>query len=262
MEGIQQAANLILQSHYAVALTGAGISTPSGIPDFRSPGSGLWEKYNPMVVASIDSFCHNPMRFYDWITPLAEKLLAAQPNPAHHALVQLEQLGILKSVITQNIDLLHSKAGSKTVYEVHGHIRTATCMRCHYRIRGEEVLNRLLQAAGANLKAKEQLVRCPQCDGIIKPDVVLFGEALPMRVIRAATTETTRCDLLLVAGSSLEVYPVADLPRQASANGAKLIIIDYEATTYDRMANVAIHGDVAEVLPKILEAVEAKHHDR
>lgn len=249
---IQKAATLISQSKYAVALTGAGFSTPSGIPDFRSADSGLWERHDPMVVASLIGFRHRPDLFYQWLAPLARTLINANPNPAHYALVKLETLGILKSIITQNIDLLHSKAGSNTVYEVHGHIREATCIHCFSVYPAEPLLQEYLDSDG------KEILRCSKCNGVLKPNVILFGEQLPAQVFNAAQQQIRQCDMIIVAGSSLEVYPVADMPRQARAGGAKMVIINYSDTDYDLIADVAIHGDVADILPRIVQAVEAK----
>lgn len=248
---IARAAELLQKSEYAVALTGAGISTPSGIPDFRSAESGLWEKHDPMVVASIMSFKLHPEAFYDWVRPLARVLIEAQPNPAHHALAHLEELGILKSVITQNIDTLHSRAGSRNVHEVHGHLREATCIECFTVYPAESLIQDFLH------DESKTVLRCEKCGGVLKPNVILFGEQLPVRVLQAASRDTRQCDVMLIVGSSLEVYPVADLPRQARAGGARLILVDYEQTAYDKMADVVIHGDAAQVLPRIVEAVEA-----
>ena len=211
---VENAANLLLNAKYAVALTGAGISTPSGIPDFRSPTSGLWEQHDPMAVASIHGFTQAPKQFYEWVRPLAQLMLDAKPNPAHFALAQLEKWGKLKSVITQNIDMLHTRAGSTTVYEVHGHMRTATCLDCKRSIDGEALLQEFL--------AQSDIVvpHCKHCNGLLKPDTILFGELLPRAILQAAESDAAKCDVMLVAGTALEVYPVADLPRQAVANGA------------------------------------------
>jgi NAD-dependent deacetylase len=240
---VKQAVAYLKQSNYAVALTGAGISTPSGIPDFRSPASGLWDNVDPMEVASIYGFTHNPNAFFDWIYPLAQLIRQAEPNPAHQALAHLEQHGPLQAVITQNIDLLHSRAGSQTVYEVHGHLREATCQSCRHKLSTTDIFPQFL--------ATKKMPCCPLCDGVLKPDVVLFGELLPMRVMRAAQAETQRCDLMLVAGSSLAVAPAGDLPQQAKMAGARLIIVNYEETHVDFMADVIIRADVAEILPRL-----------
>jgi NAD-dependent deacetylase len=242
---MDEAADLIRQSRYMVALTGAGHSTASGIPDFRSPASGLWEKADPMLVASIWSFRLQPKRFFDWIRPLVRTMLDAQPNPAHFALAELERRGILKAVITQNIDNLHQRAGSQRVLELHGHMRQATCVRCYRVVPTEPLMERILDG---------QVPHC-ECGGVLKPNVILFGEQLPVRVFNEARAEMKRCDLLLVAGSSLEVIPAADLPYLALTSGAKGIIVNLQATDFDRHAQVVIHGDVTEILPKIVEAL-------
>lgn len=246
MEAIQQAAALLAKSEYAIALTGAGISTPSGIPDFRSHDSGLWEHHDPMVVASLIGFRHRPDLFYQWLSPLAHKLVNAKPNPAHLALAQLEAAGILKAVVTQNIDLLHSKAGSRTVFEVHGHIREATCIQCFKMYPAEPLLKEFIASED------KKVLYCPSCNGVLKPNVILFGEQLPLQVFNAAQQQVRRCDLIIVVGSSLEVYPVADMPRQARAHGAKLIMVNFSKTDYDPIADVTIHGDAAEILPRLV----------
>lgn len=243
---IARAAELVRSSRYLVALTGAGHSTASGIPDFRSPESGLWETANPMLVASLWSFRLNPKTFYNWVRPLAKTLASAQPNPAHVALAELERRGILKVVITQNIDSLHQKAGSQRVLELHGHMRSATCIRCYNQVTAEPVLEQFL------LDGK--VPHC-QCGGVLKPDVILFGEQLPIRIYNAAVAEVRRCDLMLVAGSSLEVTPAADLPFIAVESGAKVILVNLQPTGFDHCAEVVIHGDVAEVLPRLVALV-------
>jgi NAD-dependent deacetylase len=240
---VGKAIDLLRQARHAVALTGAGISTPSGIPDFRSPGSGVWEDVDPMAVASIYAFRNRPEAFYEWLRPLADLLGQAQPNLAHVALAQLEAYGPLKCVITQNIDALHGRAGSKNIYEVHGHLRQATCLECRHQYDARPFLE-AFTASGT-------LPICPDCAGVLKPDVVLFGEALPFREIQAAQREAAGCDLMLVVGSSLEVTPVADLPRLTRQSGARLIIVNFTETYADAWADVVIHADVAEVLPEL-----------
>lgn len=250
-ERIERAANMIRHSHYLVAFTGAGHSTPSGIPDFRSPDSGLWEKYNPMLVASIWAFRLNPKSFYDWIRPMVEGLLNARPNPGHMALADLEAMGFLKAVITQNIDNLHQRAGSRRVLELHGHMRAATCIRCYKEVPVDPVLTQNV------LDGK--MPHCV-CGGVLKPNVILFGEQLPIRVYNQAVAEARRCDLILVAGSSLEVTPAADIPFLAVQSGAAGIIVNLQPTAFDSRADVVIHGDVAQVLPRLVKAV-AKAQD-
>ncbi len=243
---IARAAELLRQAHYAVAMTGAGHSTPSGIPDFRSPESGLWAQVNPMAVASIFAFRQDPQAFYDWIRPLARLMIKAQPNPAHYALARLEAAGRLKSVITQNIDGLHQKAGSQRVYEVHGHMRQATCVRCYRVVPADSLIEQFLK--------RGEVPHC-SCGGVMKPNVILFGEQLPLQVLTAAQQDARACDLMLVAGSSLEVEPAASLPLMALGHGARLIIVNYQPTYLDERADVVIHADVAEVLPRIAEMV-------
>jgi NAD-dependent deacetylase len=245
---LERAAEMLAASQHAVVLTGAGHSTRSGIPDFRSPGSGLWERVDPMEVASMDGFRRNPKAFYDWIRPLVKQMMEAQPNPAHYALAELEDLGVLKAVITQNIDELHHRAGSKHVLELHGSVRTATCTRC-----GEQLPTAEMWPA---FVASGQLPHCPHCSGLLKPDVVLFGEVLPVHVMEEALQESERCDVMLVAGSSLEVYPAADLPLQAVQAGAQAIIVNYQPTYMDARAAVVIHEDVALILPQIAAQVK------
>ncbi|MBE7474488.1 MAG: RNA polymerase subunit sigma [Anaerolineae bacterium] len=244
---IQHAAGLIASARGVVAMTGAGISTPSGIPDFRSPDSGLWDQADPLEVASIFAFRHNPQRFYNWVRPLALSLLEARPNPAHYALAALEQEGKLKAIITQNIDNLHSKASSKTVYELHGHLRTVTCTRC-FAVEDSA-------AAFAKFMRDGQVPR-HTCGGVLKPNVILFGEPLPIRELVLAQEAIKEADLLLIAGSSLEVAPASDLPQLALENKAKLIIINYQPTYLDARAAVVIRADVAEALPRIVELVK------
>ncbi len=243
---IQKAAELIANAHNIVALTGAGISTPSGIPDFRSPDSGVWEKSNPMKVASIYGFRQNPQDFYDWIRPLADLLFKAEPNPAHRALARLEQQGKLKTVITQNIDNLHQKAGSNIVFELHGHLRAFTCLKCQQNEEAGSIINKFMQDGQTPIH---------HCGGVLKPDVILFGEELPMQEFVSAKLTLEQADLVIVTGSSLEVAPAAGLPSVALRHGAKLIIINDQPTYLDSQADIVIRGDVAEVLPQIVESV-------
>lgn len=243
---IEEAVALLAQSKHAVALTGAGISTPSGIPDFRSPDSGFWEKVDPFQVASIYGFSRRPQDFYDWIHPLTKLTRAARPNAAHLALAELEKKGPLQSIITQNIDMLHSKAGSETVYEIHGHMREMTCMRCYHVFEAGPFIDLFLESRVVPL--------CTHCQGVLKPNVILFGEQLPVRVLERAKQQTRTCDVMIVVGSSLVVAPVCDLPLEAVRNGARLIIVNFEETYADQYADVVIHADVVEVLPQLATA--------
>jgi NAD-dependent deacetylase len=240
---VARAIELLRQAKSVVALTGAGISTPSGIPDFRSPDSGVWEQVDPMEVASIYAFRHNPTAFFNWIRPLATTILNAEPNPAHLALASLEANGRLRATITQNIDMLHTRAGSQTVFEVHGSLRHATCQGCHTEVDGLP----LLQA----LATTGQVPRCPSCDAILKPNVILFGELLPALTMHLAQQAAKQCDLMLVAGSSLETAPAGDLPLLAKRAGAHLIVVNLGPTHMDKEADLLFREDVAELLPQL-----------
>lgn len=245
---IQKASQLVKEAEYPVALTGAGISTPSGIPDFRSPGSGIWTKYSPMEVASLSAFRYYPLKFYDWIRPFVKSLFLAEPNLAHIALARLEEGNHLRSVITQNIDALHQKAGSSTVIEVHGTYQTLTCLGCYRQVQAtDQFLEDFLE--------KEENPHCPHCGNLLKPDIILYEEQLPSQTWRRARQEVMNCDLLLVLGSTLTVTPVCDLPLIALGRGAKLIILNRTNTHLDHLADVFIQGDLEELLPKIADKV-------
>jgi NAD-dependent deacetylase len=241
------ASELIRATRYRVVLTGAGISTPSGIPDFRSEGSGLWTQYDPLEVASLTGFRHNPERFFDWMRPLTRKIAHAQPNPAHIALASLEQAGWIQAVITQNIDGLHQRAGSRLIYEVHGTCQSLTCISCYQQFNAEAYLEPYIEEGA--------IPHCPHCQHVLKPDVILFEEQLPVRTWLLAQDACRKCDLILVAGSSLEVFPVANLPYDAVQNDAKLIIINQTPTFLDPRAAVLLRGDVSVVLPQLVREV-------
>jgi len=242
-ERIQQAAGLLSESKYAVALTGAGISTPSGIPDFRSPNSGLWKNADPFESASIYAFRRRPQDFYDWIHPLARLIFEARPNAAHLALAQLEARGILKGIITQNVDMLHGRAGSTTVHEVHGHLREVTCMRCYSIYPAAGYLDKFV--------ANGEVPYCEACGGVLKPNVILIGEQLPVSVVNQARRQIKSCDLMLIAGSLLAMAPAGDLPLLALEHGARIVVINFEPTHIDSAADVVIRGDVVDVIPEI-----------
>jgi NAD-dependent deacetylase len=226
-----------------VALTGAGVSTHSGIPDFRSPGSGLWQKVDPFEAASIFAFRRKPEAFFEWIAPMARCIVEAQPNGAHLALAQMEAAGCLRAIITQNIDGLHQRAGSQQVSEVHGHLREATCVRCYSVFPTGPFIQRFLDEG--------KFPACPHCGNLLKPNVILYGEQLPALAMQEAQRQIRRCDLVLVAGSSLEVAPVSELPRLAHEHGAHLIIVNMQPTYLDDQSDVTIHDDVADILPQM-----------
>lgn len=244
---VQRAAALLRTSQRAVALTGAGISTPSGIPDFRSARSGLWERDNPMEVASLPVFRRRPERFYGWLRPLAAAMWQAKPNPAHRALAALEAAGKLRAVITQNIDGLHQAAGSQNVLELHGSLRELSCPKCFTRFPVEGFITPFLENGALPL--------CRECHAVLKPGIVLFEELLPADVWAQAEVYSRECDLMLVVGSSLEVFPAASLPEYAVEAGARLIINNLTPTYLDADAELVLHADLAEVLPKIAAAV-------
>lgn len=243
---IRCAADIIRSSRSTVVLTGAGISTPSGIPDFRSPNNGIWENYDPFEVASLSAFRYDPERFYGWLRGLASRMLDALPNPAHFSLARMEQAGIVHTIITQNIDSLHQRAGSRSVLEIHGSMSSMTCIGCYKTTDAAAYVGPYLE--------RGEIPHC-DCGSVLKPDLVLMGEQLPVRTWLKAQEASTNCDLMIVAGSSLEVLPVAGLPMRAVENGAHLILINRSTTYLDVRADVVLHEDVAEVIPAIVDMV-------
>jgi NAD-dependent deacetylase len=226
-------AELIRANQPCVALTGAGASTESGIPDFRS-ASGIWKQYDPYDVASIDAFERDPERVWEFYGLRLDVLADAAPNRAHRALVQLEAGGFVQAVITQNVDRLHLAAGTRDLVEVHGSIGSAVCLACGRR---EEDVRPLLP-----------LPRCADCGAVLKPGVVMFGELLPREAIDRATALAQQAALLLVVGTSLEVWPVAGLPEETLAHGGALAIVNRDPTPYDARAALVVHGSAGEVL--------------
>jgi NAD-dependent deacetylase len=244
----RQLAGLIRESESTVALTGAGISVPSGIPDFRSPGEGLWEKVDPMEVAHIDAFRRDPARFWSFYRPRLHALGDVEPNDAHRVLAELERRELLDAVITQNIDRLHHRAGSERVIEVHGSIRTSSCQSCGSRFPLEDV---------EGLFDDEGVARCADCSAPVKPDVVLFGELLPADAMAEAESLASGADLMLCVGSSLEVHPVAGLPSTTLGRGGRIAVITKGPTPFDGDATVRMDGDVVADLNAVLEALQA-----
>ena len=242
----ERLAELIAEAERTVVLTGAGISVPSGIPDFRSPGTGMWENVDPMEVAHIDAFHRDTPRFWRFYRPRFEGLAAKAPNAAHEAVAELERRGLVQAVITQNIDRLHRAAGSRRVIEVHGSIETSSCTVCGSRF-GLDQVDGLFDDDG--------VATCSCCMGKVKPDVVLFGEFLPESAMDEATRLCEGADLLICIGSSLEVFPVAGLPSVALNRGARLAIVTQGPTPYDRDATVKLDGDVVDELTAVLAAL-------
>jgi NAD-dependent deacetylase len=240
-------AELILGADSTVALTGAGISVPSGIPDFRTPGTGLWQNVDPMEVAHIDVFRRDPERFWHFYGQRFQTLDTKEPNGAHHALVALERAGLLDAVITQNIDQLHERAGTRKLVEVHGTIAHSSCLWCGEQYALEEVRSR-------HERAHDGVPRC-DCERPLKPDVVLFGEYLPEDAIARAEQLAAGAGLMLCIGSSLEVYPVAQLPAMTLAAGGRVAIITQGPTQFDSRASVKLDGDVVDELAAVLSAL-------
>jgi NAD-dependent deacetylase len=243
----ERLAELLRDSRCAVVLTGAGVSVPSGIPDFRSPGSGLWENVDPMEVAHIDAWRRDPDRFWQFYGDRFASLFDKQPNEAHLALAELERRGLVRGVITQNVDRLHRKAGSTRLIEVHGSIEYSVCMDCRGKMSLESVMEQLRSTGGAP--------ECPSCVSPLKPDVVLFGELLPEQAMSEAEALALEADLMVCVGSSLEVYPVAGLPAITHGGGGRIALVTQGPTPYDADAEVKLAGDVVEELRAVLAAL-------
>jgi NAD-dependent deacetylase len=234
------------ESERTVVLTGAGVSVPSGIPDFRSPGTGIWEGVDPFEVATIDAFHRDTKRFWDFYRPRFEMLGDKRPNPAHEALAELERRGLVEAVVTQNVDRLHHRAGSRRVIEVHGSIGSSSCTACGASWPLEEV---------EALFDEDGIATCSGCTGKVKPDVVLFGELLPEAAMDEARELAAGAELMLCVGSSLEVYPVAGLPALTLEEGGRVAVITQGPTPYDGDAAVRMHGDVVDELTAVLDAL-------
>lgn len=249
--GVTRLAELIRGARSVVALTGAGISVPSGIPDFRTPRTGLWERVNPMEVAHIDAFRADPVRFWRFYGERFGSLGGKQPNGAHRALVALEERGLLDGVVTQNIDMLHRVAGTRELVEVHGSIATCSCPHC-----GDGAGSVELAEVRARLAADaEGVPRCADCRGPLKPDVVLFGEYLPQDALQRARELCEGAEVLLCVGSSLEVHPVAGLPSLTLGAGGAVAIVTAGPTPLDDIADVRLDGDVVAELEGLLAAL-------
>ena len=248
---IDKAAAFILESSRVVVFTGAGISTESGIPDFRSPG-GIWTKFDPDDFTIQKFMSSEKTRRMQWQMLAEGSLLKdAEPNQAHHAVAELEKLGKLTAVVTQNIDNLHQKAGNSPdkVFELHGNMKFVKCMGCDNRFPVEEILQRL---------SEEEIPGCQFCRGILKPDAVFFGESLPQKTLNDAIHHSRNCDLFIVIGSTLIVYPAAYMPMYAVESGAKLVIINLTSTPMDSKASVLITAKAGEAMGRIIEKVRSR----
>jgi NAD-dependent deacetylase len=220
---------------------------PSGIPDFRTPGKGIWEKVNPMEVAHIDAFRRSPDRFWQFYADRFSTLVDKRPNPAHEAIAELERRRIVRGVITQNVDRLHKMAGSRNVIEMHGSIEHCVCLECGGRVTLEDVIEILNRVPGAP--------ECAACIHPLKPDVVLFGEMLPAAAMAEAHALAAQADLMVCVGSSLEVFPVASLPGLTLESGGQVALVTQGPTPYDGDAELKLTGDVADELQAVLAAL-------
>jgi NAD-dependent deacetylase len=238
---VSRLAELIRKRQPCVVLTGAGISTESGIPDFRSP-TGIWAQFDPLEYGSIAAFRRDPVKVWSFYAPRFSMLTDAEPNAAHDALAALERAGFVHAIVTQNIDLLHERAGSRDVIEVHGSIRTSSCPGCGASYRLSEVVA---------LLEREPAPHCPECGTVLKPDVVFFGELLPEEAIDRAGSLAREASLLLVVGSSLEVYPVAGLPLETLEAGGSLAIVNRGSTPFDDRAELRIDASAGETLAAV-----------
>ena len=237
-------ADLINSSEFAVAFTGAGISTESGIPDYRSPGTGLWEKMDQSVV-SLGGFLRNPSAYYDYAVELHPVRSAAKPNPAHFLLAELEEKGALKGLITQNVDGLHHEAGSGLVHELHGSLRQAVCLDCSVLETMSDVMERVFSGQNPPL--------CRECGGVLKPNAVFFGEALPHVPWESSVELARSSDLFVAIGSSLQVSPASSLPDTALRAGAKLVILNLTPTPYDSEAALLVREKIGEFSSAVRE---------
>ena len=241
---IQRAAKDILHSKKTIAFTGAGISVESGIPDFRG-AEGLWQKYDPEEYAHIQAFYSNPDKVWLMLKDMFSLIMTAKPNPAHIGLAELERMGLLSSIVTQNVDGLHQAAGSKNVIEFHGTHRTLSCLKCSTKIEG------------ASLKLEDLPPRCSRCSSLLKPDVVFFGEPIPWEAQITSFKESKSCSAVLVIGTSAVVYPAATIPITAKERGAIVIEINMEPTPLtDQIADYLICGSAGEIVPAIVEEVK------
>lgn len=250
MESIARAADILSRSKSVVVFTGAGISTESGIPDFRSPG-GLWDRYDPAEF-TYQNYVANPKhreRYWQMGLEIYPVITTAEPNAAHRAVAELERRGVVRAVITQNIDGLHQRAGSspERVIEIHGTALTIVCLSCGARTPREEAQRRVV--------AGEPDPACLDCGGVLKPATISFGQAMPERETALAFEHAERCDAFLVIGSSLVVYPAAYLPKRAVEAGARLVIVNLEATPYDSIADVVLRGKAGESMSALLRAL-------
>jgi len=246
-EEVREAAKTILAARYAIALTGAGMSVESGIPPFRGPG-GLWTKYGEPPMNGFQRFMADPKtaweeRLSKRNDELYKPLAVAKPNPGHLALVELEQLGVLRFVITQNVDDLHKQAGQKALAEIHGNWTLIRCLDCHTRFHGDAISLEKLPPS------------CPRCEGLLKSDTVSFGEPIPVDVLNQCAEESSRADLVIVAGTSATVYPAAGFAFEVKQRGGTLIEVNLYESEITRICDLSLRGGSADVLPRLVQAV-------
>ena len=243
-EEIVKAAEIVLKSKFVIALTGAGISAESGIPTFRGK-DGLWNKYRPDELASPEGFAMDPKRVWEWYNWRIKLVLSAEPNPGHIALAELEKLGVLKGLITQNVDDLHERAGSRNIVKLHGRILRARCTRCDY---WEDVK-----------KPYDELPpRCPKCGNLLRPDVVWFGEPIPSRELSRAYELVERADCILVVGTSAMVMPAGAFPSMVKRNNGCVVEINPDETHVSMFADVSIREKAGVALPKLLKLIKER----
>lgn len=241
-EDIKRFSEKLKNSKEAYVLTGAGMSTESGIPDFRSKGSGIWNEIDPMKYATRDVLLKEPEKFYQYTFKRFDFLTDKKPNEGHYVLSNLEKKGLIKGIITQNVDGLHQEAGSENVWEVHGNIKNCYCMKCSQKYEFEELVEQVKE---------KDVPRCHKCQGMLRPDVILFGDPMPQEFFQIAQRLRSKCDFVIVVGSSLQVYPVAGIAELGKPMG----IVNLESTPYDSRAEVVINSKCSEALKKIEEYI-------
>jgi len=242
---ILEAAEYVKKSRRTVAFTGAGISVGSGLMTFRGK-DGIWKRFDPAEVGSIQAFLENPERFWRFAREIGPELLGSKPNPAHLALTQLQHLGLLGSIITQNIDGLHQAAGSVDVIELHGNIRSVSCVSCQAVTPS---------SSHPHILDQHSVPRCDACGGLLRPDIVLFGEKLPQEAYTLALRRVRSCTLLLTIGTAMEVSPASDLPLIAKEGGARIININPSPSEADNYADFSLYGPSEEIVPRIVHAL-------
>ena len=247
-EAIQEASFLILSAEYVVALTGAGVSVESGIPPFRGPG-GLWTRFGEPSMDGYSRFVADPKKYWEGrLKPrkrrgLGTSISKAEPNPGHYALAEMEEMSLLKTLITQNIDNLHAAAGSRNVLEIHGNTQKLRCVECNARFPRDE------------FDLSELPPRCPKCNGVVKGDTVMFGEPIPSDVLRICTAEAERCDCMLIVGTSAVVYPAASFPLVVKQRGGTLIEVNPMRSELTSLCDISIRAPSGEALPKLVSAL-------